>query len=395
MAEKELTVIELTEQNISSMVYEIRGQKVMLDFDLARVYGYSTKAFNQQVKNNIEKFPEDFMFQLTSEELKNLVMCNFCTSRKSTTESEKSLWCKNFTLKNSGAESEQNERSKFLTPEKSVTESKQNQRSKKSTPELWATGRGGRSYLPYAFTEQGIYMLMTVLKGELAVKQSKALIRLFKRMKDYIVESNNLLTSRDILELTNRVCENTKDIESLKRKGATMEKKLTKVMDNFIDPSTYKHFLILDGQKIEADIAYQTIYSLADHTIHIIDDYIGIKTLHLLLSTNRDIQIIILSDNVSRNPVQPEYVEDFKKETGINLTMKPSNNRCHDRFVLIDYRTEKEKIYLCGSSSKDAGKRATTITEIKQDYINHAFFDELIEQIKEQENDEVKDKPNR
>ena len=395
MAEKELTVIELTEQNISSMVYEIRGQKVMLDFDLARVYGYSTKAFNQQVKNNIEKFPEDFMFQLNETELKNLVMSKILTSQKSEIESEKSLWCKNFTLKNSGAESEQNERSKFLTPEKSVTESKQNQRSKKSTPELWATGRGGRSYLPYAFTEQGIYMLMTVLKGELAVKQSKALIRLFKRMKDYIVESNNLLTSRDILELTNRVCENTKDIESLKRKGATMEKKLTKVMDNFIDPSTYKHFLILDGQKIEADIAYQTIYSLAGHTIHIIDDYIGIKTLHLLLSANRDIQITILSDNVSRNPVQPEYIEDFKKETGINLTMKPSNNRCHDRFVLIDYRTEKEKIYLCGSSSKDAGKRATTITEIKQDYINHAFFDELIEQIKEQENDEVKDKPNR
>ena len=374
MAEKELTVIELTEQNISSMVYEIRGQKIMLDFDLARIYGYSTKAFNQQVKNNIEKFPEDFMFQLNETELKNLVMSKILTSQKSEIESEKSLWCKNFTLKNSGAESEQNERSKFLTPEKSVTESKQNQRSKKSTPELWATGRGGRSYLPYAFTEQGIYMLMTVLKGELTVKQSKALIRLFKRMKDYIVESNNLLTSRDILELTNRVCENTKDIESLKRKGATMEKKLTKVMDNFIDPSTYKHFLILDGQKIEADIAYQTIYSLADHTIHIIDDYIGIKTLHLLLSANRDIQITILSDNVSRNPVQPEYIEDFKKETGINLTMKPSNNRCHDRFVLIDYRTEKEKIYLCGSSSKDAGKRATTITEIKQDYINHELL---------------------
>ena len=399
MAEKELTVIELTEQNISSMVYEIRGQKIMLDFDLARIYGYETKNFNRQVKNNIEKFPEDFMFQLTSEELKNLVMCNFCTSRKSTTESEKSLWCQNVTLKNKGAESEQNERSKFVTPEKSVAESEDlvmpqiltSQKNviesedlvmtKKSTSQkenFFKGNMGGTRKLPYAFTEQGIYMLMTVLKGELAVKQSKALIRLFKRMKDYIVESNNLLTSRDILELTNRVCENTKDIESLKRKGATMEKKLTKVMDNFIDPSTYKHFLILDGQKIEADIAYQTIYSLAGHTIHIIDDYIGIKTLHLLLSANRDIQITILSDNVSRNPVQPEYIEDFKKETGINLTMKPSNNRCHDRFVLIDYRTEKEKIYLCGSSSKDAGKRATTITEIKQDYINHAFFDELI-----------------
>ena len=97
MAEKELTVIELTEQNISSMVYEIRGQKVMLDFDLARIYGYETKNFNRQVKNNIEKFPEDFMFQLTSEELNKL------------------LWCKNFTLKNSGAESEEISRPIFST----------------------------------------------------------------------------------------------------------------------------------------------------------------------------------------------------------------------------------------------------------------------------------------
>ena len=72
MAEKELTFIELTEQNISSMVYEIRGQKVMLDFDLARIYGYDTKYLNRQVQRNIEKFPEDFMFRLTREELEKL-----------------------------------------------------------------------------------------------------------------------------------------------------------------------------------------------------------------------------------------------------------------------------------------------------------------------------------
>ena len=83
MKENELTVVELTEENIESMVYVIRGQKVMLDFDLARIYGYETKNFNRQVKNNIEKFPEDFMFQLANEEL------------------EKVSWCKNFTLKNS------------------------------------------------------------------------------------------------------------------------------------------------------------------------------------------------------------------------------------------------------------------------------------------------------
>ena len=81
MKETELTVVELTEENIESMVYEIRGQKVMLDFDLARIYGYDTKYFNRQVQRNIEKFPEDFMFQLTNDEL------------------EKVSWCKNFTLK--------------------------------------------------------------------------------------------------------------------------------------------------------------------------------------------------------------------------------------------------------------------------------------------------------
>ena len=64
-----LETIELAEQNIESMVYFIRGQKVMLDFDLAKIYGYETKVFNQQVKRNISKFPDDFMFQLTAEEV--------------------------------------------------------------------------------------------------------------------------------------------------------------------------------------------------------------------------------------------------------------------------------------------------------------------------------------
>ena len=378
MTEKELTGIEPTEESIESMVYEIRGQKVMLDSDLAIIYGYSTKAFNQQVKNNKEKFPEDFMFQLTAYEIEQISRSKILTTKNELMESEKSLWSKNLTLKNTVIESEEIVRSKKSTSEKGMAESEQKLRSKILTPELWATGKGGRSYLPYAFTEQGIYMLMTVLKGELAVKQSKALIRLFKRMKDYIVESNNLLTTRDILELSNQVNKNTKSIESLKRKDAAIDKKLAKVMDNFIDPSTYKNFLILNGQRIEADIAYQAIYSLAKSSICIIDDYISVKTLHLLLSVDKNMQITIISDNVSRNPIQPEYIEDFKEETCINLIMKPSDNRCHDRFVLIDYGTDNERIYLCGSSSKDAGKKATAITEFNKDYINHAFFDKLM-----------------
>ena len=121
------------------MIYEIRGQKVMLDFELAKIYGYETKNFNRQVKNNIDKFPDEFMFRLTKEETQEI------------------LRCKNF------------------------------------TSALWTTGKGGRSYLPYAFMEQGVYMLMTVLKGALATKQSIALVKAFKQMKDYIIENNGLV----------------------------------------------------------------------------------------------------------------------------------------------------------------------------------------------------------
>ena len=106
-----LMVPELNEELIASKIYKIRGQKVMLDFELAEIYGYETKNFNRQVKNNNDKFDEDFMFQLSKEEYKEI------------------LRCKNFT-------------SRLV----------------------------GTRYLPYAFTEQGIYMFMTVLKGEIAVK---------------------------------------------------------------------------------------------------------------------------------------------------------------------------------------------------------------------------------
>ena len=78
-----LEIIELTENNIESMVYFIRGQKVMLDFDLARIYGYETKRFNEQVKNNIDKFPDDFMFQLSKAEATEVLWSKKSTLNKS------------------------------------------------------------------------------------------------------------------------------------------------------------------------------------------------------------------------------------------------------------------------------------------------------------------------
>lgn len=206
MADENKEIVIVDDKTIQEKIYFIRGQKVMLDADLAEIYGYETKNFNRQVKNNAEKFEgEDFMFQLTDEEMVEL-------SR-----------CKNFTL-NRG------------------------------------TGRGSNiKYNPYAFTEQGIYMLMTVLRGELAVKQSRALVRTFKQMKDFIIENQDFIGSKELVQIAVQTNQNTKDIAEIKLQMATKED-LKKVMDNFIDPDTYKHFLLMNGDKIEADVAYTKIY---------------------------------------------------------------------------------------------------------------------------------------
>ena len=145
--------------------------KVMLDFELAEIYGYTTKRFNEQIKNNIERFDEDFRFKLTREEVQNL-------------------------------------------------------RSKNSTSS-W----GGTRYLPYAFTEQGIYMLMTVLKGDMAIQQSKALIRTFKRMKDYIIENQGLLGEREYLQLSIQVSQNLLDTLEIRHELNEVEDQMADVVD--------------------------------------------------------------------------------------------------------------------------------------------------------------------
>ena len=280
----------------------------MLEADLAEIYGYETKNFNRQVKNNIEKFEgEDFMFQLTENEFAN-------------------LRCKNFTSS-------------------------------------W----GGSRYLPNAFTEQGIYMLMTVLMGELAVKQSKALIRMFKQMKDFIIENQDFIGSKELVQVTIQTNQNTNDIAEIKSQMATKED-LKKVMDNFIDPDTYKHFLLMNGDKIEADVAYTKIYKSAKKSIYVIDNYIGLKTLELLRAAKDNVEVIIFSDNVrNKDMLTKNILNNFIRDyPNINLKMKIAGKKYHDRYIAIDYGTENEAFYLCGASSKDTGNKISSITKIEE-----------------------------
>ena len=334
IAKPEFSLID--ENMLKSRIYTIRGLKVMLDADLAEIYGYSTKVFNQQVKNNIEKFDEDFRFQLTSEEYENL-------------------------------------RSKILTSsvgnflKNGNFESNDNLRSKKSTSS-W----GGARYAPYAFTEQGIYMLMTVLKGERATAQSKALIRLFKQMKDYIVaENRNLLGYDGIAQIAMQTERNTKDI-------AVIQSDLQKVMENFVDPSTFKHFLILNGQKLDADVAYTQIYGMAKKSITIIDDYVGIKTLDLLRGIARGVSVTIYSDENGYESLTEQIQKDFlKARPDIKFDKKKTKEKFHDRYIFLDYGLKGEKLFHCGASSKDAGNKITTIMQIENTEIYHVLMEKL------------------
>ena len=336
--DKKDKIMLVNQESLAEKIYIIRGQKVMLDFELAEIYGYETKRFNEQVKNNIEKFDDDFRFQLTKEEWENL------RSKISTSKSE--------------------------------------------------TGSGGRRYLPYVFSEAGIYMLMTVLKGELAVKQSKALIRTFKQMKDYIVENQGLIGQREFLQLSMQITSNVVEMQDLRRDLMNVEDKVAGLVDNLgsvvhkselselildlSNPQLKYGFLLLNGEPIEANLAYKDIYSIAKKSIYIVDNYIGVKTLVLLKDIPSSVEITIFSDNVGKGLHTLEY-QDFCKEYPFRkIKFQKSGGEFHDRYIIIDWNTDKQRIYHCGASSKDAGQRITTISEVVDQVVYADLINKLL-----------------
>lgn len=322
--------------DIQEMIYEIRGQQVMLDSDLAKLYGYTLSALNQQVKRNKERFPDDFMFQLTKVEYEVYLKSQIVTS----------------------------------------------------------STHGGKRKLPYVFTEQGVYMLTTVLKGEVAINQSIFIIRTFKKMRHYINENRQLLGSTDILnsliqdnikikeKMYNDHKELKTEIDGIKENMVTkndMKASINKVFNSFIPKEELKQFVFKDSQPFEANVAYMDIYKEAKHSIYIVDDYINCHTLSLLSAKNEDVDVIVFSDNKGRGSGKLNQLEfdNFNREYP-TLSIKKNNQRCHDRFIIIDYQTDTEKIYHCGSSSKDAGKKVCCISLFSTSDIIYSIIDELL-----------------
>lgn len=293
--ENEISIPE--ENSIRSKIYVIRGLQVMLDFDLAQIYGYETKNFNRQVRNNIERFDSDFMFQLTDTEVEELSRCKIFTLNK---------------------------------------------------------GRGSNiKYAPYAFTEQGIYMLMTVLKGDLAVTQSKMLIRTFKEMKHFIQNNSHIFVELD--NIKNHLLESDLHHKETDKKI----KELFSIMDKYNIKETQGIFF--QGQIFDAYAKFESFLSAANKEIILIDNYVDLSILHRLAKKKKGVIVTIYTDPKTKLTVQDIQTFNAQYPTlTVNYTTKT-----HDRFLIIDNTT----IYHIGASLKDLGKKCFGFSIMNSSYI--------------------------
>ena len=216
--------------------------------------------------------------------------------------------------------------------------------------------------------------------GELATKQSKALVRLFKQMKDYIVDNQQMINQRDFLRLSLQTAENAKNMIEFRNKLTEIDDKVENVVSNLGDmvrkselspimlnlgkPEIPPGWLILNGQPVESDLAYQQIYTLANKSIAIIDNYISLKTLVLFKHAKQNASITIYTDNINNGLHKVEFDDFCKEYSGLKIEIRKADNIFHDRYIILDYNSPDEKIYHCGSSSKDGGRKVTTITKI-------------------------------
>lgn len=278
-------------ERIENLIYEIRGKQVMLDSDLGILYGCvnGAKTINQAVKRNIDRFPEDFYFQLTKEEYYDILQ-----------------------LKNQKLELEHG---KFV------------------------------KYLPYAFTEQGVAMLASVLKTEIASKVSVNIMRAFVLMRKYI--STNLVEQKYI---NNQVLKNTEDIKILKETFDEFKPKINSIF--------------YEGQIYDAYSLLMDILNKANNSIIIIDNYAGKELLDILKDINKPITII--SKNINET-TKNKYIKQYNNITFIN------NDTFHDRFIIIDNNI----LFTCGASFKDLGKKCFCLSRIEDKEILNSLLKKI------------------
>ena len=283
MAEDKNLVID-DNKEIQSMIYTFRGKQVMVDTDLAMLYQLETKVFNQAVKRNLNRFPDNFHFQLTEDEYENL-------------------------------------RSQIVTSSENT--------------------HGGRRYMPYVFTEQGIAMLSAVLKSDVAVEVSIKIMNSFVEMRRFVLSNKEMFSRLDRVEL--------KQLET--------DKKLEEIFNYIASNSEVKQNLFFDGQIYDAFSFIVGLIQKAEREIILIDNYVDVNTLNILCKKNNGVNIVIVT--AGKGNLSVKDIDKFNAQYS-KLFVK-TNMDFHDRFLIID----KIEVYHIGASLKDAGKKTFGIAKIE------------------------------
>ena len=291
---------------IEPLIRIIRGQQVLLDSDLAILYGVETKRLNQQVKRNIERFPEDFMFQLTHEE----VICSrsqIATLNKGT-----------------------NLRSQIATSSQEVSLKSQ----------IVTSSHGGVRYLPYAFTENGIAMLSSVLRSPIAIQVNIRIMRAFTAMRQFIASNAQIFQRLDVME-QNQLAIVAHQTET--------DHKLEEVFRRLDSGNVQPHQgIFYDGQIFDAYTFINDRIREATTRIILIDNYIDDSVLTMIAKRADKVAATIYTKKPSAQ-LQLDILKHNAQYTPIDII---TFDRSHDRFLCID-----ETVYHLGASIKDLGKK--------------------------------------
>ena len=296
--------IEITNSEIEKKIYTVRGLQVMLDSNLAELYRVETKQLNRAVKRNIERFPESFRFQLTQAEYDAIKNLRFQFGTSKTNED-------------------------LLEENMSVDES--SLVSQNAIPSL---KHGGRRYLPYVFTEQGVSMLSGVLKSKTAIEMSIQIINSFVQMRTFISHNAGIFQRLD----------------SLEHKQYLTERKLDTVL-NAIEDKTIKpkQGIFFDGQIFDAYVFVADLIKSAKTSLVLIDNYVDESVLILLSKRDNNCKVTIYTKTISKQ-LQLDLKKYNEQYSPIEINILKDT---HDRFLIIDDMS----VYHIGASLKDLGKK--------------------------------------
>ena len=314
---------------IKRKIYEIRGQKVMLDSDLAILYGVLNKRLNEQVKRNIERFPDDFMFQLTKEEW------NALRSQIATLEDLKS---QNVTSNFSGKQQEEVLKSQIATSKVAEDKSVNNLRSQIATTKNLSKIRT----LPYAFTRNGIGMLSSVLRSKTAVEVNIRIMRAFTAIPDIV--NNNVLMMQRILHIEQHQTETDEKVNQI---ITTIEKRL---------PEQLPEQIFATGCVWDAWTYVSDLVRSAKQRIVLIDNFVDDRVLSLMDKRANNVEATIHSRYYESFQTDlKKHNEQYREIIFIQLP-----HRNHDRFLIID-----DDVYLLGASVKDMGVGLCAVTKME------------------------------